>query len=43
MRRFRFHIGSLLVLVLLMGVGFAALEEGQRRLGRRGFTLWESC
>jgi hypothetical protein len=27
MRRFRFHIGSLLILVLLLGVGFAALRE----------------
>jgi len=27
MRRFRFHIGSLLILVVLLGVGFAALRE----------------
>jgi hypothetical protein len=27
MKRFRFHIGSLLVLVVLLGVGFAALRE----------------
>ena len=27
MRRFRFHIGTLVILVLLLGVGFAALRE----------------
>src|SRR5271166_5644353 len=27
MRRFRFHIGTLLLLVLILGVGFAALRE----------------
>ena len=27
MRRFRFHLGTLLILVLLFGVGFAALRE----------------
>jgi hypothetical protein len=27
MKRFRFHIGSLLILVVLLGVGFAALRE----------------
>ena len=27
MRRFRFHIGTLLILVLILGVGFAALRE----------------
>ncbi len=27
MRRFRFHLGSLLMLVLVLGVGFAALRE----------------
>jgi hypothetical protein len=27
MRRFRFHVGTLVILVLLLGVGFAALRE----------------
>ena len=27
MRPFRFHIGTLLILVLILGVGFAALRE----------------
>jgi len=27
MRRFRFHLGTLLILVLFVGVGFAALRE----------------
>jgi hypothetical protein len=27
MKRFRFHIGSLLILVVLLGVGFAAMRE----------------
>ena len=27
MRRFRFHIGTLIILVLVLGVGFAALRE----------------
>jgi hypothetical protein len=27
MRRFRFHLGSLVIVVLLMGIGFAALRE----------------
>ena len=27
MRRFRFHLGTLVILVLLLGVGFAALRE----------------
>ena len=34
MRRFRFHIGSLLILVLLLGVGFAGLREAN--------DLWDS-
>jgi hypothetical protein len=34
MRRFRFHIGSLLILVVLLGVGFAALREAN--------DLWDS-
>ncbi len=39
MRRFRFHIGSLLVLVLLMGVGFAALREANDVWDGGVFTL----
>ena len=27
MRRFRFHLGTLVILVLVLGVGFAALRE----------------
>jgi len=34
MRRFRFHIGSLVILVLLLGIGFAALRESN--------DLWDS-
>jgi len=34
MKRFRFHIGSLVLLVLLLGIGFAALRESS--------DLWES-
>jgi hypothetical protein len=34
MRRFRFHIGSVLILVVFLGVGFAALREAD--------DLWDS-
>jgi len=34
MRRFRFHIGTLVILVLVLGVGFAALRESN--------DLWDS-
>jgi len=34
MRKFRFHIGSLLAVILVLGVGFAALRESS--------DLWES-
>jgi FG-GAP-like repeat len=34
MRRFRFHLGTLVILVLLLGVGFAALRESN--------DAWES-
>jgi hypothetical protein len=34
MRRFRFHLGTLVILVLLLGVGFAALRESNE--------TWES-
>ena len=27
MRRFRFHLGTLLLIVLVVGIGFAALRE----------------
>ena len=39
MRRFRFHIGSLLILVLLMGVGFAGLREANDLWDSGVFTL----
>jgi hypothetical protein len=35
MRRFRFHLGTLVILVLLMGVGFAALRESN--------GTWDAC
>src|ERR1017187_6400229 len=34
MRRFRFHLGTLVILVLLLGVGFAALRESNE--------IWDS-
>jgi hypothetical protein len=34
MRRFRFHLGTLVILVLLLGVGFAALRESN--------AIWDS-
>ena len=34
MRRFRFHLGTLVILVLLLGVGFAALRESN--------DIWDS-
>jgi hypothetical protein len=34
MRRFRFHIGSLLIVIILLGIGFAALRESN--------DLWDS-
>jgi hypothetical protein len=34
MRRFRFHLGTLLMLVLVLGVGFAALRESNE--------IWDS-
>ncbi len=27
MRRFRFHLGTLVILILVLGIGFAALRE----------------
>ena len=35
MKRFRYRIASLLILVLLLGVGFAALREAN--------DLWDGC
>jgi hypothetical protein len=35
MRRFRFHLGTLVILVLLLGVGFAGLKESS--------DLWDSA
>ena len=34
MRRFRFHLGTLVILVLVLGVGFAALRESNE--------IWDS-
>jgi hypothetical protein len=39
MRRFRFHIGSLIVLVLVLGVSFAALRESDEVWDGGVFTL----
>ena len=39
MRRFRFHIGTLLLLVLILGVGFAALRESDETWDRSVFSL----
>jgi hypothetical protein len=39
MRRFRFHIGTLVILVLVLGVAFAALRESNRIWDNGVFTL----
>jgi len=39
MRRFRFHIGSLVILVLLLGVGLAALRESNETWDSSIFSL----
>jgi hypothetical protein len=39
MRRFRFHIGTLIVLVLVLGVSFAALRESNETWDSGVFTL----
>src|SRR5262245_27352384 len=39
MRRFRFHIGTLVILVLVLGVGFAALRESNDIWDSGVFTL----
>ena len=39
MRRFRFHIGTLVILVLVIGVGVAALRESSRIWDSSTFTL----
>jgi hypothetical protein len=39
MRRFRFHIGGLLILIILLGVGFAALRESNELWDSGIFTL----
>jgi hypothetical protein len=39
MRRFRFHLGTLVILVLLLGVGFAALRESNEIWDSSIFTL----
>jgi hypothetical protein len=39
MRRFRFHLGTLVILVLLLGVGFAALRESNEIWERSIFSI----
>src|SRR5271157_3785369 len=39
MRRFRFHIGTLLILALILGVGFAALCESDETWDSSIFSL----
>ena len=39
MRRIRFHLGTLVILVLLLGVGFAALRESNETCDSSIFTL----
>ena len=39
MRRFRFHLGTLVILVLLLGVGFAALRESDETWDSSIFSL----
>jgi len=39
MRRFRFHIGTLVILVLLLGFGFAALRESNETWDSSIFSL----
>jgi|BogFormECP12_OM1_1039635.scaffolds.fasta_scaffold128766_1 cbb3-type cytochrome oxidase subunit 3 len=39
MRRFRFHLGTLVILVLLLGVGFAAVRESNETWDSSIFTI----
>ena len=39
MRRFRFHLVTLVILVLLLGVGFAALRESDETWDSSNFSL----
>jgi hypothetical protein len=39
MRRFRFHLGTLVILILLMGVGFAALRESNETWDSSIFSI----
>ena len=39
MRRFRFHLGTLVILVLLLGVAFAALRESNEIWDRSIFSV----
>jgi hypothetical protein len=39
MRRFRFHLGSLVILVVLLGVGFASLRESNEIWDRSMFNI----
>jgi FG-GAP-like repeat len=39
MRRFRFHLGTLVILVLLVGVGFAALRESNATWDSSVFSI----
>ena len=39
MRRFRFHLGTLVILVLVLGVGFAALRESNETWDSSIFSI----
>ena len=39
MRRFRFHLGTLVILILFSGVGLAALRESNDKWDSSIFTL----
>ena len=39
MRRFRFHLGTLVIIVLLLGVGFAALRESNETWESTNFSI----
>ena len=39
MRRFRFHLGTLVILVLFLGVGFAALRESNETWNSITFSI----
>ena len=43
MRRFRFHLGTLVILILLLGVGFAALRESNDTWDNSIFSITLAC